>query len=323
MRVVLLASGPFALPVVELLRRVSSSYPLVGVVTRPDRPARRGRKLQPTPVRRRCLELGLECHAPATVNSAEFVDELRGARPDLIVTSDYGEILKEDLLSLPPIGVFNLHASLLPAYRGAAPVAHALLEGEKVTGVSLFRMERGLDTGPVVAQAPIDVEPDETAGELEARLSVVAARLLEETLPAFADGSFRETPQDHDRATLAPKLTKAGATVDWDSEPERLVNFVRALNPWPVAFTHILRSGRKPERISLLRLAPGTAASRTASAAPGTVVSVSKKDLHIACRDGAIRILELQREGKAAMDIRAYLCGNPLQSGDRLGVPQE
>ena len=215
MRIVFFGSGEFAVPTLERLHSQSETFPLVQVVTRPDRPAGRGKKLRPTPVRLRAGELGLGCIAPATTRDESVLALIASLKPDLFIVADYGEILGQALIDLAPIGIFNLHGSVLPAYRGAAPVAHALLERELETGVTLFRIERGLDSGPVVATRRLAVEPLETSGELEARLAEIAAELLGEHLPRFASGEFTEVDQAHDLATFAPKLEKADAEIDW------------------------------------------------------------------------------------------------------------
>jgi methionyl-tRNA formyltransferase len=329
--VLFLGSGPFGIPVLEALHRSAARFPLVGVVTRPDRPGRRGRRLLPTPVRERAGELGLDCRAPTTANDPGFLAELRSLEPDVFIVADYGEILRAQLLDIPRIGAFNLHASLLPGYRGAAPVAHALLAGETVTGVTLFRIELGLDSGPVVARAEVEIQPDETAGELEERLAALAARVAADNLERLAAGSFQETPQDHSQATLAPKLKKADGLIRWDTEPHALHNFVRAMNPWPAAYSFLERPDGEAERTAFLRVAPQprNAANRAAGGAggtapgaiPGTVQDVSPEGFSVTCRGGNVRVLEIQRAGKAALDAAAYLRGRRLQEGDRFGAP--
>ncbi len=319
-----MGSGPFALPTLDILARPDAKHTLAAVVTRPDRPGRRGRKLLPTPVRARAAELGIECRAPESINDPAVVDELRSLDADLFLVADFGQILRDDVIGAPRIGTFNLHASILPLYRGAAPVAYALLAGETRTGVTLFRVERGLDSGPIVATTEVDVDPEETTGELEARLAIDAAGLLERALDAFADGSFTETIQDHDAATRAPKLTKEGGRLDFDAEAAVVRDRVRALNPWPIASAWLLREGREAQRTAFLRVrtldsdsAAPCDADSAHSAPPGTVVEVTKKGFVVACRNGCVRIVELQRPGKPAMAAAAWINGNPIAVGDR------
>lgn len=323
MRTAFLGSGPFALPALEVLHRRSDRYPLVLVATRQDRPVPRGRGLHPTEVRQKCLALGIECETPASVNDAAFLDRLRALRPDLIVTADFGEILRASILSLPRIGVFNLHGSLLPRHRGAAPVAHAILAGDKVSGVTLFRVERGVDTGPIVSQRSIEVDEEETAGELESRLAALAGEVLDGVLERFAEGTFTETPQDERSATLAPKLRKDAALIDWGRSARELAAWVHALNPWPLAYSHRLAEGGSAERTAFLRVRPCAVHGAEPGTPPGTVLAVRKESFDVACGTGRLEVLELQREGKAAMSAAAYLCGRRLQAGTQFGaLPQ-
>lgn len=320
MRVAFLGSGSFAIPALETLVRLADRFPLTAVLTRPDRPAARGRKVLPTPVRRRARELEVDCDAPETVRDPAVLDRLRALEIDLAIVADYGEILRESFLSIPAIGAFNLHASLLPSWRGAAPVQRAILQGDAETGVTLFRIVRALDAGPVVAERKVTIRPEETAAELEARLAVEAATVLEEMLPRFENGTFRETPQDESRATYAPKLSKEDGRIDWALAPRRLVDFVRALDPWPRATTWLAREGKEGERVIVTRVreASRESAPGAASALPGTIVRVEKKRLLVACGEGgAVEILEIQPEGRPVMPIAAFLNGRALRVGDR------
>ena len=319
MNIVFLGSGRFGLPALEALHRGGARLPLLAVVTRPDRPARRGQKFSPTPVRRRCGELGITCRAPDTANDSAFLEELRSLTADIFIVADYGEILSSRLLEIPATGVFNLHASLLPRHRGASPVVHALLTGDRVTGVTLFRIEPELDSGPVVTRAELEIRPDETAGELRERLGRLAAEVLESNLEDLASGRLEETPQDHTRATLAPKLKKKDGMIDWDTEPRALHNFVRAMNPWPVAYSFLEQPGHRSERTAFLSIVPEP--ERAPGAPPGTVVHVSQQGFSVASSAGSVRVVKIQRQGRSAMDAAAYLRGRRLRDGDRFGVP--
>jgi methionyl-tRNA formyltransferase len=316
-RVVFFGSGPFGLPALDALHR-SSRHQLACVATRPDRPAGRGRKLAPTPIRRRAAELGIPCEAPPTANDPRFLETLRSLAPDIFIVADYGEMLRKALREVPRLGAFNLHASALPAYRGAAPVVHALLAGETQTGITLFRIEKGLDTGPVVAVERTAIEPLETAGELEARLALLAAGLLERGLDELEAGTAREVPQDDSRATLAPRLDKSAGAIAWDAPPGKLADFVRALNPWPGAFSFLHAEGRKPERTIFLRARPAAGVDAS-GVLPGAIRDAGRQGFSVACRGGALEVLELQREGKGAVNAAAYVRGRPLAPGDRFG----
>jgi len=345
MKIAFFGSGPFAVRTLEALVEACERFPLVRVVSRPDRPAARGRELRMMPVRARALELGVDCVAPESVNSPDALGDLGALGADLFVVADFGEILRAPFLALPRIGAFNLHGSVLPRHRGAAPVARAILAGDTVSGVTLFRIERALDSGPIVAIAKTGIDPNETAGELEARLAELAAELLVEELPRFADGSLTETIQDHAAATLAPKLSKDEGLVDWSRRPRQIHDLVRAMSPWPAAHAFLALGERAFERTSLWRVEPlddvasggvagggiagggvaggGIAGGGVAGGGGGAttdfgrVVEVTKTSFRIACRGGSVRVLELQREGKAAMAAPAYLNGRRLVAGDR------
>ena len=240
---------------------------------------------------------------------------------DVFIVADYGEILREEVLSLPPLGSFNLHASLLPAYRGAAPVVHAILGGEDETGVTLFRLERGLDSGPVLACSRTAIDPVETAGELEARLSELSAALLLEQLPVIAAGNAAGEAQDKILATLAPKLKKSNGLIDWDLPASSVCDLVRAMNPWPLAHGFLCPLQGKTKRVSILRSTPGGDAA--GGPPPGTVHEVDAEGFSVSCGRGALRVLELQREGKPAMDAAAFMRGNPIEPGDQFRASVE
>jgi methionyl-tRNA formyltransferase len=321
-RVVFAGSGAFAIPALETLASSSSRQPLALVVSRPDRPQGRGRRMEPTPVRKRALELGLSVDAPESANDPAYLDRLEALGADLCIVADYGELLGKRFRSLWRIGAFNLHGSILPAYRGAAPVAHAILHGETEAGVTLFRIVKELDAGPIVDVERTAIGPLESAGELEARLASLSGALLARNLEAFASGSFRETPQDSARATYAPKLEKSAGLIDWSLGARTVANLSRAMNPWPGAHSFLIASGRPPERTVFPRLAPapGTGAE---GAPPGAVAEVRKDGFRIACGEGAVEVLEVQREGKAAMKAPEYLRGRPLRPGDRFSTAPE
>ncbi len=317
MKVVFFGSGPFATAALETLVARGQRYPLVRVYTRPDRPARRGRKMLPTPVKTRAAELDVDCRSPESVNHAPTLDEIGALEADLFVVADYGEILRGPFLQTPAIGAFNLHGSILPKYRGAAPVAHAILAGEKESGVTLFRVERELDSGPIVATATTGIRPRENAGELEARLATLSAELLDAQLPLLADGRFTETPQDHEHATKAPKLTKEDGLIDFRRSAEEVDALVRAMSPWPSAYAFLARGEKTPERTTLLRIEPARDDGEERAAAPGSLVGITRTGFRIACGTGSVSVLELRREGKATMETAAYLRGRQLTPDDR------
>ena len=317
LKIIVLGSGPFAVPMLERLIDIcgsESDYELVSVVTRPDRPSGRGRKTQPTPVRQRAEERGLLVEAPESANGDEFLQTLSTRAPDLLLVADYGEFLGKRLRELPRIGTYNLHASLLPRHRGAAPVAHAIRAGDTRSGVTLFRLVREMDAGPIVSSSSVDILPAETAGELEERLALVAARLFVDTLPTLRSGNFVEARQDADRATLAPKLTKEMGRVDWHAPVARVHDHVRAMNPWPGAHSTL----RTPEDGLDLRLWRSRVLETPISGDdyPGQVSGVTEHGFSVRCGDADLEILELQRPGKARMNARSFLRGFPMAPGD-------
>jgi methionyl-tRNA formyltransferase len=230
-----MGSPEFALPT---LRALAARYPVVGVVTQPDRPAGRGRALTPPPVKQLAQSLALPVIQPRRLREPDAMEQLRAWAPELIVVAAFGQILRPEVLELPPGGCINVHASLLPRWRGAAPVQAALLHGDRQTGITIMRMDPGIDTGPILSQRAINIEPQETAGELAARLAQIGADLLIETLPAYFSGELQPTTQDDRLATYAPMLEKAEGQLDFSQPAATLACRVRAFNPWPGAFTH-------------------------------------------------------------------------------------
>jgi methionyl-tRNA formyltransferase len=233
-RIVFMGSPEFALPTLSML---AQKYELAGVVTQPDRPAGRGRALTPPPVRRLADSLGLPVIQPRRLREPEAMAQIQNWRPEAIVVAAFGQILRPDVLNLPRFGCINVHASLLPRWRGAAPIQAALLNGDAETGITIMKMDPGIDTGPVINQRSIPVQPDDTAGTLSERLAQLGADLLADTLPAYIDGRLTARPQPEDGATYAPMLKKEEGLLDFEQPAEALARKVRAYNPWPGAFT--------------------------------------------------------------------------------------
>ena len=300
----------FALPSLEVL--VSSPHRVVGVVTQPDRPRGRGKKVQPPPVKVRALSLGLPVFQPQRVKEEGFVDLVRGLAPDAVVVVAYGQILPPSILRLPPYGCINLHASLLPRYRGAAPIQRAIMNGEKETGVTTMLMDEGLDTGGILLQRRVPIYEEDTAGKLHDRLAREGAELLLETLDLLARGDLAPRPQDHRLATYAPPLTPEDELIDWRRPARDLYNQVRALNPWPVARTWLEGKVLKVWRAAASPLPP------PAEAQPGEVV-LSRKELVVATGVGCLALLEIQLEGGKRLPAEDFLRGRPIPEGTVLG----
>ncbi len=232
-RVVFMGSPEFSLP---SLRALAANYQVVGVVTQPDRPAGRGRQLTPPPVKLLAMELGLPIIQPRRLREPEAIQQLRAWAPDVIVVAAFGQILRPEVLDLPPHGSINVHASLLPRWRGASPIVAAILNGDKETGITIMRMDPGLDTGPILSQRAVPIEPTDTAGSLAGKLAPLGAELLSETLPAYLAGKQQPRPQPEAGATSAPMLSKAEGELDFTQSATALERKVRAFNPWPGAF---------------------------------------------------------------------------------------
>jgi len=324
LRVVVMGTGPFAVPMLRTLLR--SEHHIVAVVTRPDRVAP-GRRPAANPVRTAAAAAGLPILEPVTV--AEAAPALAALRPDLLVVCDYGQILPASILALAPLGGINLHGSLLPRHRGAAPVQWAIRCGDAVTGTSVIGMTTALDAGHLLAMAETPIGAHETAAELEGRLAELGAPLVLQAIArlrdAVADGSEPGAvgePQDPQRATRAPRLTKHDGIVDWTEPADRIERLRRALEPWPRATTWWLREGQMPVRLVLDDVA--VAPRESAPAPPGTVDDAAAGRMLVACGGGTVlEVLRLVPEGRRSMSAADFLRGHPLLAGGRLGRPPE
>ncbi len=310
MRVVFWGSPAFAVATLDAL--LASAHEVVAVVTQPARPRGRGRRVAPTQVEARAREAGVTVLAPPTPRSPGFADELRELAADAYVVAAYGEILPPELLAIPPRGALNVHASLLPAYRGAAPVARAILEGRAETGVTIMRMEKGLDTGPILLQEKITIAADDTAGALTDRLAGVGAKLLVEALDRLAAGDLRGMPQDEAAASYADKVRTPEARLDWSRPAAELERAVRAFDPWPGAWT--TWSG---ERVRVFRLEP--VAEGHAPGEPGEIVALDPAPV-IRAGDGAVRLAQVQPAGGRRMGGDEWARGRGVEPGQRLGA---
>ncbi len=290
----------------------------MGVVTRPDRPAGRGRRLRPTPVKEFALKHGLHLLEPERINAPPVVPQLRQLEPDLLVLAAYGQLLSGGVLALPRVAPVNVHPSLLPHYRGAAPVAWALVRGETETGVTIIVMDEDVDAGFILAQERCPIGPQETAGELEARLAELGARVLLDTLERLEEALAQARPQGpppEDGSALALRLTKADGRLEWRRPAEELHNLIRGLTPWPGTYSYWLHDGELV-LVKVLRARvheQGAAADRP----PGTVVTVTKEALLVQTGDGLLGLEEVQPAGGRAMEVSAFLRGHRVKEGDR------
>jgi methionyl-tRNA formyltransferase len=306
----------FAVPALDALAR--SAHTISAVFTKPDGAAGRGRQLQQSPVKKRALDLGFAVLQPMSFRREESTQMLRALALDALIVVAYGLILPPAALAAPRLGCFNIHASLLPRWRGAAPIQRALLAGDGQTGVSIMRMEEQLDTGPVLAQRAIEIGPLETGGSLHDRLSILGAELIGRTLDALARGAVAEVPQSPTGATYAAKISKAEALLDWTEDAAQLLRRIRAFNPAPIAET---RLDGAQVRVWEAELARGTAAdfaaaAPPATAAPGSVLRAAPEGIDVACGRGELRILRLQLAGRKPLAAAEFLKAQRL-SGAR------
>lgn len=310
MRIVVLGTGPFAVPSLQSLH--ASQHEVVCAISRPPR----GRKPQPAPVQTAAEQLGIEVWLPETVNSDEARSQLAAYEADLLVVCDYGEILKSSTLETSRLGGINLHGSLLPKYRGAAPVQWAILNGDQETGNTVIQMTPGLDAGPCLAIQRIAIDPDETAGELEPRMADLGAELTMQVVAQLAAGTASPIEQDKAQATKAPRLTKEQGLIDWSQPASQIKNQVRALQPWPKAFTHWQRPDTDALRLIVHRVSLETSPDVPQTIASGKVVNVGSQ-LLVATGKGLLRLEEIQPAGKRKMTAEDFLRGQSVQVGDQ------
>jgi methionyl-tRNA formyltransferase len=309
MRIVFMGSGSFAIP--SLLALVDAGHEVAAVVTQPDKEKGRGRQMAPPPVKEAASARGLVVLQPRRIKLPEAQEELRRLAPELQVVVAYGQILPRSVIDIPKRGTVNVHASLLPRYRGAAPVQWAIVNGERETGVTTMLIDEGLDTGPTLLARATAIGPEETAPQLEARLAQLGAALLLETIDGLARGDLVPRPQDHERATLAPIIDKEQGRVDWAAPAEAIERRVRGFYPWPGTTAD---QGGRPLKILRAR-----ALSETGSEPPGHIVTVDREGLVVSCGGGTrLRLLEVQPESRKAMPAAAFAAGARLLPGARL-----
>ncbi len=318
-KLIMMGTGDFAVP--TFLRLLDEGYRVELLVTQPDRPRGRGWPAVPPQIKVHAIERGVELFQPERVNSPESVQVLRAAGADLVVLAAYGQILSKEVLAVPRLGGINLHGSLLPRYRGAAPVNWALYNGETVSGVSVIRMTPEVDAGEILLQAETQIGPEETAGELERRLAELGAPLVLEAIGLIAAGKAEGKPQDPKLASKAPKLKKRHGLIDWSRPASGVCNQVRAMQPWPTAYTFLHRPKCDPLRLIVLRAKPVEQADvpHMGQAEPGQVLRAARGELIVATGEGAVRIERLQPAGKRPMNADEFLRGYQLQPGDRFG----
>ena len=336
MKIVFMGTPDFAVNTLESL--IEAGHTISLVVTQPDKAKGRSSRLVYSPVKEAALSHGLEVTQPERVKEPEFIDELRAIEPDVIVVVSFGQILPESILELPKYGCINVHASLLPAYRGAAPIQWAVIDGLKETGVTTMYMDKGLDTGDIIEQKRIELAPDETGGSLFDRLAVLGGEIIVDTLEKLENGTATRTKQDDSRSNYARMLSKDMGHIDFSKSAEEIERLIRGLDPWPSAFTRL--NGKllkiyktviisEDDAINLCGDINGKAETSAKHPAdnnpngigndgqimPGTIIAVDKKSFTVRCGDGALRVMNLQLEGKKRMDTSAFLLGYDISEG--------
>ena len=317
MRAVFMGTPDFAVPALEAL--YAAGHQVLLAVTKADRPKDRGKKMQSCPVKLKALELGIPVETPEKLKgNEEFFEKLRSLEPDVIVVAAYGKVLPKEVLDAPKFGCVNIHASLLPAYRGAAPIHRAVIDGCEKTGVTIMCMEEGLDTGDMLAQESVEIG-EKTTAQLHEELAVLGARMVCEVLPKIEDGSIVPVKQDDSKASYAPMVFKEEGVIDFSKTAREICCLVRGFNSWPTASTslggqvmkvHMAKEGRGR---GLLEKQPG------AAPAPGTVLAAGKNGIEVACGGGTVLLTNIQMPGKKAMDVSAWLLGNKIPAGTVLG----
>lgn len=311
LRIVFMGTPDFACP--TLTRLIERGEDVIAVVTQPDRPKGRGQKLVPPPVKVIAEDHGIPVLQPPKVRAPEVVAQIRELNPDLIVVVAFGQILPQSLLDIPRHGCINIHASLLPRYRGAAPLNWCLINGETETGITTMMMDAGLDTGDMLVKRSIPIGPDEDAQSLHDRLSLLGADTIDETLDRLMAGTLTREKQDDSLTCYAPMLKKEDGLIDWTREPRQIKNLVRGFTPWPGAYTSLDNKTLKLYKVSVAE----------ESGAPGEVIAAGKDGILVACGSGSIRIEELQLEGRKRLSAAEFLAGYRLEPGTRLGTRRE
>ncbi|EMR07567.1 Methionyl-tRNA formyltransferase [Bhargavaea cecembensis DSE10] len=309
-RIVFMGTPDFSVPILRMLHE--EGYDLLAAVTQPDRPVGRKRVLTPPPVKEEALRLGLPVIQPGKLRGSAELDEILSLEPDLIVTAAFGQILPKELLDAPPLGCLNVHASLLPEYRGGAPIHQAIIDGREETGVTIMYMAEKLDAGDIISQVRVPIGENDNTGELFERLSEAGTRLLKETLPAVIAGKNDRITQDHEKATFAGNIKREQERIDWAKPGSAVHNQIRGLSPWPVAYTEL-----DGKTVKIWRSEKAAGKSGTS---PGEIISTDDGTITVQAGDGtAVRILELQPSGKKRMETRGYLngAGSHIKPGDR------
>lgn len=307
MRVIFMGTPDFATGTLEEI--VLAGHEVVGVVTQPDKPKGRGKTLMPTPVKEVAIKYNLPVYQPKKVREPEFVEVLRGLKPDVMVVAAFGQIISKEILEMPKYGCINVHASLLPAYRGAAPIQWAVINGDKESGVTIMQMDEGIDTGDMIEKVVVPIAEDETGGSLFDKLSQAGAKLCVKVLRDLEDGkAVREKQPEESTTPYARMIDKKMGAIDWEKPAKEIEQLIRGLNPWPSAYTRLQGKTLKIWKAEVLL--------EHSQEAPGQITEVTKDSIVVQTGQGRLKILELQLEGKKRMDAASFLRGYALKEGE-------
>ena len=309
MKIVFMGTPDFSVGALDAL--VEAGHEIIAVVTQPDKPKGRSGQMQFPPVKECALRHGLTVLQPVKIKTPEWVDKLRELKADVFVVAAFGQILSKEILDMPKYGCVNIHASLLPKYRGAAPINWAIINGEKETGVTIMQMNEGVDTGDMLSHVVVPIAPKETAESLFDKLAKAGAKLIVETLPKLEAGEIIPVPQDESQSSHVKMMNKSLGKIDWNQDAVVIERLVRGLNSWPSAYTYFQGKSVKLWDCDVVEAA--------AKAVPGTIIAVAKDSFDVATGNGALRVLELQLEGKKRMDTKSFLLGNQWKTGMQLG----
>lgn len=309
MNIVFMGTPDFSVGALEAL--IAAGHRITAVVTQPDKPKGRGKEVQYPPVKECALKHGIEVFQPVKIKAPEAVEVLRGYEADLFVVAAFGQILSQEILDMPKYGCINIHASLLPKYRGAAPIQWAILDGEPYTGVTIMQMNAGMDTGDILTSVKVEITPEDTGDSLFDKLCIAGAKLCVQTIPMIEQGSLVPQPQNEAEATYAGKISKAVGRIDWAESAEVISRKVRGLNSWPSAYTQF--QGKQ------LKIWKASVSGEAKNGAAGTVHTVTKDTFQVNTGDGVLAVSEVQLEGKKRMPVRDFLLGYRVTVGETVG----
>ncbi|QUH20891.1 methionyl-tRNA formyltransferase [Alkaliphilus sp. B6464] len=309
MKIIYMGTPEFAVPCLETL--VNSKHEVIGVFTQPDRPSGRGQKVNITPVKEKALEHNIPIFQPTTLKNEDVINEIKELNPDIIIVVAYGQILPKKVLEIPKYGCINVHASILPKYRGAGPINWAIINGEKKTGITTMYMDVGLDTGDMLLKEEIEIGENETAGELHDRLMKLGAKVLDKTIELLETDEIRGIPQNHDNSSYAPMLTKDLGKIDWSKSAKEIKDLIRGTIPWPTAYTTY--NGQ------VMKIWKSRIIESNKEHAPGKILEITKEYILVATGKNILAIEEIQFSGKKRMSVKDYLIGNNIEANKNLG----